>query len=120
MKAFDRAHFLLCTADEELDLGILFHKIDGADDRVYLQGGEGTAPNVDALSVHGGGVFDITVIDLVYEGWEFRVSAPSRAVDHDPSRRNEGVKRGPEIAVALQRMSGWHGVKVSDPCRPRG
>ena len=120
MKAFDRAHFHLGTADEDLDLGILFPKVDGADDGVYLQGGQGTSPNVNALSVHGGRVLDIAVVDLVCESREFRVRAPSRAVDHDPSRRNEGVKRGPKIAVALRYMSGCHSVKVSIPCRPRG
>ena len=99
MESADLLHFLLGTADEELDLGISFQKVDGADDGANLIGRQGTAPDVDALSVHGGGVFDIAVINLVNQAREFRVRAPLRAVDDDLARGNERVKRDPEIGI---------------------
>ena len=99
MEAVNELYFFLGAAEKELDLGILFHKIDGADDCDRFTYGQGTAPNVDSVPIHGGGVFDITVIDLVYEGWEFRVCTAFRSVDHDFSGGYQRVDRLPEIII---------------------
>ena len=86
MKIIRDRLFFLRAADEKLDLGIALPQIDRADDRVALSLGQRPAPQVDTASVHGGGVFNITVIKLVYDMRIPRMSAALRPVNDDISR----------------------------------
>jgi len=86
MKIIRDRLFFIRAADEKLDLGIALPQIDRADDRVALSLGQRSAPHVDTASVHGGGVFNITVIKLVPDLGVSRMSTALRPVDDDITR----------------------------------
>ena len=101
MKLINGVHFLLGAADEKLDLGVLLHKINDADDRIHGAALQRAAPDVDAVTVHRGGVFYIAVIEVVFYIGKARVSAAPRAVNDYFARADECVDCIPKIVVVV-------------------
>ena len=105
MKIIRDRLFFLGTADDELYLGIAFPQIDRADDRVANTVGQRAAPHVDAASVHGCGVFDIAVIELILDLGVSRMGAALWPVDDDLTGRNKLVPGLPKMNVLFHNFT---------------
>ena len=101
MKLINGVHFLLGAADEKLDLGVLLHKVDDTNYRVYGVAWQGAPPDVDSVTVHRGGVFYIAVIEVVFYIGKARVSAAPRAVNDYFARADECIDCIPKIVVVV-------------------
>jgi len=92
--------FLFCTANQYLDLRVPLHQIDNAHDGIdcFLAAAD---PYVNSCSVHRGSVFQITIVNPIYEIRESWMGRSFWSVDDNFGSVHQLIQCIPEILIII-------------------